>query len=59
VTNVHTSRRRGMVQLSAWFAIAALAWQAIRSAARARRLEHVTRAWQVTGPPTTNAGRHR
>jgi hypothetical protein len=59
VTNVHTSRRRGMVQLSAWFAIVALAWQAIRSAARARRLEHLTHAWQVAGPPPAKAGKHR
>jgi hypothetical protein len=57
--NVHTSRRRGFAQLSPWFAIAALVWQAIRTAARARRLEHVTRAWQVAGSPPTNAARHR
>jgi hypothetical protein len=42
-------RHRGLVRLGAWFAIAALAWQATRTAARTRRLEHLTRAWQVAG----------
>lgn len=56
---MHTSRRRGFVQLSPWFAIAALVWQAIRTTARARRLEHVTRAWQVAGSPPTNSDKRR
>jgi hypothetical protein len=44
-----------MVEMGAWLAIAALAWQAIRTAARARRLEHLTRAWQVAEPPAASA----
>jgi hypothetical protein len=43
-----------MVEMGAWLAIAALAWQAIRTAARARRLEHLT-AWQVAEPPAASA----
>jgi hypothetical protein len=32
-----------------WLAIGTLAWHTIRLAARARRLERLTRAWHVAG----------
>lgn len=48
--NVQKVRSRGIVRMSALFAIVALAWQTIRTAARTRRLEHLTHAWLVAGP---------
>jgi hypothetical protein len=44
--------------MSAWFAIAALIWQTIRTAARTRRLERLTHAWLVAGSPAANADQH-
>jgi hypothetical protein len=59
-TNVHTHQRhhRGIVQMSAWAAIAALAWQAIRTAARTRRLEHLTHAWHIAESPPAHTDQH-
>jgi hypothetical protein len=56
--SVQRFRGRGIAWMSAWFAIAALAWQARRTAARTRRLEHVTHAWLVVGSPAANADQH-
>lgn len=56
--NVQKFRRRGIVRTSALLAIAALAWQANRTAARTRRLEHLTHAWLVAGSPAVNADQH-
>jgi NAD(P)-dependent dehydrogenase (short-subunit alcohol dehydrogenase family) len=41
---------REIVLLGAWLAVGTLAWHTVRLAARARRLEHLTRAWHVAGP---------
>lgn len=44
--------------MSAWFAIVALAWQTIRTAARTRRLERLTHAWLVAKSSAANANQH-
>jgi hypothetical protein len=41
---------REIVLLGAWIAVGTVAWHTIRLAARARRLERLTRAWHVAGP---------
>jgi hypothetical protein len=56
--NVQKFRRRRIARMSAWFAIAALVWQVIRTAARTRRLEHATHTWRVAGSPVTNTDQH-
>jgi hypothetical protein len=56
--NAQRSRRPRIVWMSAWFAIAALAWQTTRTAARTRRLERLTHAWLVAGSPAANADQH-
>jgi hypothetical protein len=53
--NVQKLRSRGIMWMSAWCAIAALAWQTIRTVARTRRLEHLTHAWLVAESPAANA----
>jgi hypothetical protein len=52
--NVQKLRSHGIVRMSAWLAIAALTWQTIRTAARTRRLEHLTHAWLVARAPAAN-----